>query len=211
MAVGGLNVYGIFALSTFISALMETCLILVGFTVLLLANYVVPELPYNEAGNAKQSQKLTVTAICIAALVFLICGITAIPSYRVQVSDEVVIQRQVPQSGYAEVDSDYFSIYLPENWQERKYSDLILYYDDIDRNSISVTYESQKDFDNISKFSVIQNLNVTSSRLITYMGQPKLVVEKQEGSNYIYSYLFNCEDVAVNLTLTFTSEEADCH
>lgn len=101
LAVGGLNVYGIFALSTFISALMETCLILVGFTVLLLANYVAPELPGEETGDRKRTQKLSVTAICISVLVFLICGITAIPSYRVQVSDEAIPAPRIPQSGFA--------------------------------------------------------------------------------------------------------------
>ena len=101
LAVGGLNVYGIFALSTFISALMETCLILVGFTVLLLANYVVPALPGEETGDRKHTQKLSVTVICISVLVFLICGITAIPSYRVQVSDEAIPAPRIPQSGFA--------------------------------------------------------------------------------------------------------------
>jgi len=211
MAVGGLNVYGIFALSSFISALMETCLLLVGFTVLLLASYVVPELPSKEAGDTKRTQKLAVTAICIATLIFLICGITAIPSYRVQISNEVITEAQIPQSGYTEVDSEYFRIALPENWQERKYSDYALYYDDIDRNRICVTYEAKKNFDNMTRFNVIQNFSVTSARLISYMERPMLIVEKQEHGDRIYSYLFNYGDKSVSITLTFTSAEADCH
>jgi len=211
LAVGGLNVYGIFALSSFISALMETCLILVGFTVLLLANYVVPSLPTGEANPATQGRKVTTTAICVAVLLLLICGITAIPSYRVQISSESIEQRQIPADGYAQVESEAFSIYLPESWQERKYRDVVLYYDDIDRNSMSVTYENKKNFETITQFNVIQNLNVTSARLISFMGQPMIVLEKQEHGNFVYTYLFNHGDVAVNVTLTFTSTEADCH
>ena len=79
---------------------METCLILVGFTVLLLANYVGPALPGEETGDRKHTQKLSVTVICISVLVFLICGITAIPSYRVQVSDEAIPAPRIPQSGF---------------------------------------------------------------------------------------------------------------
>ena len=211
LAVGVLNVYGIFALSSFISALMETCLILVGFTVLLLASYVIPELPNEEAGDTKRTQKLTVTAICIATLVFLICGITAIPSYRVEFSDESITEQQIPQAGYTEVNNAYFQLYLPESWQERKYRDIALYYDDIDRNSVSVAYETAKNFENIPKFNMIQNFHVTSARLISYMGQPMLVVEEQENGSYIYSYLFNAGELAVHITLTFTSAKADCH
>lgn len=70
-------------------------------TVLLLANYVVPALPGEETGDRKHTQKLSVTVICISVLVFLICGIAAIPSYRVQVSDEAIPAPRIPQSGFA--------------------------------------------------------------------------------------------------------------
>ncbi len=211
IAVGGLNVYGIFALSSFISALMETCLILVGFAILLLANYVVPERSDKEANDAGRNRKLSVTAICVATLIFLICGITAIPSYHIQVSDEAVTVRQIPPGGYTEVSSACFSVYLPDSWQERKYQDVVLYYDDVQRNSMRVVYETAKNFDNIPKFSVIQNSNVISAKRITYMNRPMLIVEKREKGAYIYSYLFNWGDRAVNLTLTFTDSAADCH
>lgn len=210
-AVGGVNVYGMFALSSFISALMETCLILVGFTVLLLANYVVPKPAEAEKDSPKRAGRLTATAICVAVLVLLLYGISAIPSYRVQVSDEVVAARRVPDAGFSEVESEHFRIYLPDTWQERKYSDLVLYYDDVDRNSMSVTYEARKNFENISRFSVIQNPNVASARVMTYMEHPVLIVEKRERGVYSYSYLFNSGDVAVNVTLRFGSAEADLH
>lgn len=211
ITVGGLNVYGIFALSSFISALMETCLVLVGCTVLLLANYVVPDPPAREAEDEGQGKKLTAAAICVAILVCLLCGITAIPSYRVQVSDEIISRRQVPAEGYNEVESEYFRIYLPDTWQERKYRDLALYYDDIDRNRIQVTYGEPKNFDTLSKFNVIQNFSVTSAKLISYMERPMLVEEKREQGCYVYSYLFNAGDVSVNIALTFPSAQADVH
>ncbi|MFR1478745.1 MAG: hypothetical protein ACLSB9_25130 [Hydrogeniiclostridium mannosilyticum] len=43
--------------------------------------------------------------------------------------------------------------YLPDTWQQRKYSDLINYYDDVNRNSYSVTYGDEVKFETINSFT----------------------------------------------------------
>lgn len=130
---------------------------------------------------------------------------------HVQVTNEAITERLIPQAGYTEIQSEHLSVYLPSEWQERKYSDVVAYYDDVDRNSFSIIYENQKDLDSLPKFSVIQNANVTSAKLISYMGHAMLVMEEQENGNFVYSYLFNTDGMTVTMTLTFTSQEADVH
>lgn len=211
LIVGLVNVYGIFAPSsyTYISALMETCLVLVGLTVLFLVNFLLDDPAQQKSGekiDAKSGRRLSAAAISIALLIALICGIAAIPAYHVTRTDTVYSVPVIPANGYQEIKEEYFSICLPEAWQQRKYSNIVNYYDDVDRNSYSLTYTKEVRFETITQFHIIQNAHVKSSEVVSYMGHDMLITEIADGDAITYTYRFNCDGKGISIALTFTGE-----
>ncbi len=207
--VGLINVYGIFAMSSYISALMETCLVLVGLTVLFLANFILDN-PIQSKDSDKldirSGRRLSVTSISIAVLFALICGIVTIPAYYVEQTEIVVSAPVIPSDGYQEIKEEHFSICLPDTWQERKYNNVVDYYDDVDRNSYSLTYGNEVNFETITQFHIIRNTNVKSSKIITYMGYKMLITQIEEDGVMTYTYRFNHNNTGINIALSFRCE-----
>ena len=209
LVVGLINVYGIFALSSYISALMETCLVLVGLTVLFLVNFLLDDSAQpkdSDKLDTKSGRRLSAASISIAILSAIICGIVAIPSYHVARTETVISAPVIPSDGYQEIKEEHFSIYLPDTWQQRKYSDLINYYDDVNRNSYSVTYGDEVKFETITQFHIIRNANVKSSEIISYMGYEMLITQMEEGDVVTYTYRFNCNGTGISIVLSFRGE-----
>lgn len=211
LVVGLINVYGIFALSSYISALMETCLVLVGLTVLFLVNFLLDDSAQltETTLDRKKSRRVSVAAISIALMFAMICGIVAIPAYHVTRTDTAISAPVIPEHGYQKITEEYFSIYLPETWQQRKYSDIVNYYDDVARNSYSLTYGNEVKFASITQFHIIQNAKVQSSEVISYMGYDMLVTKIEDGNTMIYTYRFNRDEKSICISLSFSSDAGD--